>query len=160
MKLADYLSRNPVGGAMPEENNDEEYVINILTEQAVLKLKYGTLFANQSESSRTKIETENGTPEEQNEKHDSLSHSNRRFEKEYGVNKIQQSERSTYGQSEIGTRNSSCILKDNTSLLETKTHQIHIRKLPKLGEKTFIIGALNYGHHPPTEQQSRNTPIR
>ena len=73
MKCTDYLSRNPVGGAMPEENYDKEYVINILTEQAELNLKYGTLFANQSESSRTKTEIENGTSEDPNEKHDSQS---------------------------------------------------------------------------------------
>ena len=32
LKFTDYLSRNPVGGATPEEIYDEEYVINILTE--------------------------------------------------------------------------------------------------------------------------------
>ena len=46
-KFTDYLSRNLVEGAMPEENYDEEYVIHILTEQTELNLKYGTLFANQ-----------------------------------------------------------------------------------------------------------------
>ena len=39
MKFTDYLSKNPVGGAMPEKNHDEDYVINILTEQAELNLK-------------------------------------------------------------------------------------------------------------------------
>ena len=29
LKFTDNLSRNPVGGTMPEENYDEEYVINI-----------------------------------------------------------------------------------------------------------------------------------
>ena len=77
LKFTDYLSRNPVGGAIPEGNYDEEYVINILTEQAELNLKYGQLFANQSESSKTKVETENGTSEEQNEIIDDQSHSRR-----------------------------------------------------------------------------------
>ena len=45
LKFTDYLSRNPVGGAMPEENYDEEYVINILADQVKLNLKYGPLFA-------------------------------------------------------------------------------------------------------------------
>ena len=36
LKFTDYLSRSPLGGATPEENDDEEYVINILTEQAEL----------------------------------------------------------------------------------------------------------------------------
>ena len=111
MKFTDYLSRNPAGGAIPEENYDEEYVINILTEQAELNLKYGQLFANQSESSKTKAETENGTSEEQNEIIDNQSHSNRTFEKDYGVNKIQQSENNTFGQSDISTQSSSCLPK-------------------------------------------------
>ena len=41
LKFTDYLSRNPVGGATPEESYDEEYVINILSEQAKLNIKYG-----------------------------------------------------------------------------------------------------------------------
>ena len=45
LKFTDYLSRNPVGGAMPEENYDEEYVINIL-EQSGRNLKYGQLFGD------------------------------------------------------------------------------------------------------------------
>ena len=48
LKTTDYLSRNPVGGATPEDNYDEEYVINILSEQARLNLKYGQSFADQS----------------------------------------------------------------------------------------------------------------
>ena len=61
LKFTDNLSRNSVGGATPEENYNQEYVNNILTEQAELNLKYGQLFANQSESSKIKTETENGT---------------------------------------------------------------------------------------------------
>ena len=95
---------------MPEEKYDEEYVFTILTEQVEMNLKYGTLFVEQSESRRTKTETENGTSEEQKEKHDSQSLSNRISQKEYAVNKIQQSERSTSEQSEISTPNSNCIL--------------------------------------------------
>ena len=119
-KFTDYLSRNPVGGAIPEENYDEEYVINILTEQAELNLKYGQLFANQSESSKTKVETENGTSEEQYEVIDNQSHSNRTFEKDYGVNKIQQSENNTSGQSDISTQSSSCLPKENLKFVQIK----------------------------------------
>ena len=53
LKFTDYLSRNPAGGAMPEENYDEEYVITILAEQANLNLKYGQLFADQSKCRKT-----------------------------------------------------------------------------------------------------------
>ena len=48
LNFTDYLSRNPVGGATQEENYDEEYVINVLAEQAELNLKYGPLLADQS----------------------------------------------------------------------------------------------------------------
>ena len=48
LKFTNYLSGNPVGRATPEENYDEEYVINILAEQAELNLKYGQLFGDQS----------------------------------------------------------------------------------------------------------------
>ena len=68
MKFTDYLSRNPVGGATPEEIYDEEYVINILTEQAKLNIKYGLMFADQSKCKKAKTEKDNGTSEEQNEK--------------------------------------------------------------------------------------------
>ena len=106
--------------AIPEENYDEEYVINILTEQAEMNLKYGQLFANQSKSSKTKVETENGTSEEQNEIIDNQSHSNRTFGKDYGVNKIQQSENITSGQSDISTQSSSCLPNENLKFVQNK----------------------------------------
>ena len=66
LKFTDYLSRNPVGGATPEENYDEEYVIKILAEQAEMNLKYGQLFADQSKcikriTERTKKNSTNRT---------------------------------------------------------------------------------------------------
>ena len=103
LKFTDYLSRNPVGGATPEEIYDEEYVINILTEQVKLKIKYGPIFADQSECKKVKTETKNDTAEEQNEKCGSQSHTNRTFENKYGVNKNKQNETVTSGQSEIST---------------------------------------------------------
>ena len=50
LKFTDFLSRNPVENATTEEVYDEQYVINILSEQAELNLKYGLLFADQSRS--------------------------------------------------------------------------------------------------------------
>ena len=120
LKFTDYLSRNPVRGAIPEENYDEEYVINILTEQAELNLKYGQLFANQSESSKTKVETENGLSEEQNEIIDNQSHSNGKFQKDYGVKKFQQNENNTSWQSDISTQSSSCLLKEILKFVQNK----------------------------------------
>ena len=40
LKFTEYLSRNPVEGVTPENIYDEQYVINTLTEQAELNLKY------------------------------------------------------------------------------------------------------------------------
>ena len=46
LKYSDYLSRNPLEGAMPENNYDREKLTNILVEQADLNFKYGQLFAD------------------------------------------------------------------------------------------------------------------
>ena len=121
LKFTDYLSRNPVGGAIPEENYNQEYAINILTEQVEFDLEYGQLFANQSESSKIKAETENGTSEEQNEIIDNQSHSKRTFEKDYGVNKIQQSENNTSGQSDISTQSSCCLPKETLKFVQNNS---------------------------------------
>ena len=56
LKFPVYLSRNPVGGATREENYEEEYVINIITEHAKLNLKHGRLFADQSKHDKSKTE--------------------------------------------------------------------------------------------------------
>ena len=111
LKFTDYLSRNPVGGATPEEIYDEEYVINILTEQAKLNIKYGPIFADQSECKKVKTETKNDTAGEQIEKCGSQSHTNRTFENKYGVNKNKQNEKATSGQSEISARARAKLLK-------------------------------------------------
>ena len=44
LKFTDFLSRNPVENAATEDVYDEQYVINIISEQAELNLKYGSLF--------------------------------------------------------------------------------------------------------------------
>ena len=54
LKFPDFLSRNPVKGATAENKNDEQNVINILTEQAELNLKYGRIFTNQSQQTPKK----------------------------------------------------------------------------------------------------------
>ena len=48
LKLTGCPSRNPVGEAMPKGNYNEEYVINILAEQADSNLKNGQLIGDQS----------------------------------------------------------------------------------------------------------------
>ena len=87
LKFTDYLSRNPVGGATPEDNYDEENVSNILSEQASLYLKYGQLFADRSNHSKHVTETNNGTSESKTEQRNNQSQSNRTFQNKSGVNK-------------------------------------------------------------------------
>ena len=103
LKFTDYLSRNPVGGATPEENYEEEYVINILTEHAELNLKYGPIFADQSERSENRTRLHNHKTEAQNERKESQSQTNRIFENKNNVNKVKQSKTTTSGQSDIST---------------------------------------------------------
>ena len=79
LKFTDFFSKNPVEKATNEDVYDEQYLINILSEQAELNVKYGTLFADHSKSApeRTK-RTE--------KKINNQSHRNRTFEKNRDVN--------------------------------------------------------------------------
>ena len=112
MKFTDYLSRNPVGGAPTEDKYDEEYVINILTEHAELNAKYGSLFDSQSDYSKQDTETKRNTSESENEQKSDQSHANRTFQNKGHVNKINESEKTTSGQSEISTAKTSSNLKE------------------------------------------------
>ena len=80
MKFTDYLSRNPVEGATTENTYDEQYVINTLTEQADLKLKYGRVFTNQLQHAPNAKITHDCELSGQSE-------TNRTFEKNRHVNK-------------------------------------------------------------------------
>ena len=101
LKFTDYLSRNPVGGATPEENYDEEYVINILAEQAELNLKYGQLFADQSKCSKRITERTKKNAEHKTERKTDQSQLNRTFENKNHVNETEQNKKTTSGQSDI-----------------------------------------------------------
>ena len=101
LKFTDYLSRNPVVGAAPEDNYNEEYVINILSEQAKLNIKYGPIFADKSNNSKHVIEAKNDRPESKIEQRSNQSHANRTLENKDGVNKKIRSEENTSGQSDI-----------------------------------------------------------
>ena len=116
LKFTDYLSRNPVGGATPEDTYDEEDVINILSEQAKLNAKYGQLSADQSDNSKRVTETKNGRSESKIEQQNNQSQTSRIFENKNGVNKISRSEKNTSGQSDISASKSSCALKHRNTL--------------------------------------------
>ena len=112
MKFTDYLSRNPVGRARTEDKYDEEYVINILTEHAELNAKYGSLFDSQSDHNKQDTETKRNTSENENEQKNDQSHANKTFQNKGHVNKINESEKTTSGQSEISTSKTSSNLKE------------------------------------------------
>ena len=109
LKFTDYLSKNPVGGATPEENYKEEYVINIFTEHAKLKLKQGILFADQSKHDKIKTEIRGDATEAKDERNRNQSQTNRTFENINSVNKIELNKPTTSGQSDISTPKSSHI---------------------------------------------------
>ena len=100
-------SRISVGGATPEENYDEENVINILTEQAELHFKYRSLFADQSQHTENTTKLHNNKTDIQVEQEKNQSHTNRTFENVQNVNKTEQSETTTSRQFDISTANSS-----------------------------------------------------
>ena len=112
MKFTDYLSRNPAGGAPTEDKYDEEYVINILTEHAELNAKYGSLFDSQSDYSKQDTEIKRNTSENENEQKNDQSHANRTFQNKGHVNKINESEKTTSGQSESSTAKTSSNVKE------------------------------------------------
>ena len=81
LKFTDFLSRNPIEGATTKNMYDEQYVMNILTEQAELNLKYGRVFTNELQRTpNTKITHDC--------KSNSQSETNRTSEKNRHVNKI------------------------------------------------------------------------
>ena len=82
LKFTDFLSRNLVEEAATEDAYDEQYVINVLSEQAELNIEYSTLFANQSQNTI-------GTRETTETKSNDQSNNNRTFEKNRDVNKTQ-----------------------------------------------------------------------
>ena len=103
---------------MAEDKCDEENVINRLLEQTKLILKYRQLFADQSRDSKRTSETKNGTSERQKENQNDQSQSNRIFANKNIVNKIEQSVKSTSGQSEISASNSSRLPQLNSKVTE------------------------------------------
>ena len=109
LKFTDFLSRNPVENAATEDVYDEQYVINILSEQAELNLKYGSLFVGQSHnaSKRNKM---NETKSDDQSKH------NRTFENNRDVNKNRD-------QAKFTSKNSREKLKPESRIRNATLHQ-------------------------------------
>ena len=116
LKFTDFLSRNPVENASNEDVYDEQYVINILSEQAELNAKYGTLFADQSQIAPERNKT---TKEHLNNQ----SHQNRIFENNRDVNKINKqtnsasNKRQQKAKTESSIRNLNSNSNQNSNLL-------------------------------------------
>ena len=130
LKFTDYLSRNPVEGVTPEDNYDEEYVINILSEQAKLNAKYGQLFADQSDTSKRVTEIENSRSENKTEQQNNQSQASRIFENKNGVNKINRNEKSTSGQSDISASKLSCSL-NHQNIIQMKNLNTEITEMDR-----------------------------
>ena len=130
LKFTDYLSRNLVGGATPEDNYDEEYVINILSEQAKLNVKYGQLFTDQSDNSKRANETKRDRSESKIEQRNNQSQTSRIFENKNGVNKISRSEKNRSGQSDISASKPSYSLKHRNITLK-KNLNLEITKMDR-----------------------------
>ena len=125
LKFTDYLSRNPVEGAPTGNKYDEEYVINILTEHAKLNAKYGSLFDNQSECSKQDTEIKQNQFENKIEQSNDQSHQNRTFQNKYHVNKTDNSEKTTSGQSEINTAKTSSNTTSETNGKKDRENLYH-----------------------------------
>ena len=108
LKFTDFLSRNPVENASNEEVYDEQYVINILSEQAELNAKYGTLFADQSQIAPERSKT---TEEYSNNQ----SHQNRIFENNRDVNKINKQTNNAPNKRKVKTESSIRNLNSNSN---------------------------------------------
>ena len=116
LKFTDYLSENSIEGAPTESKYDEEYVINISTEHAKLKAKFGSIFNSQSECSKKDTETKQISSENINEQSNDQSYQNRTFQNKCHVNKTNNSENTTSGQSEISTAKTSSNTKSEENI--------------------------------------------
>ena len=107
-----------------------------MTEQAELNLKYGPLFADQPKRTKSKKKLRNNQTETQNEQKKNQSQTNRIFENAYNVNKTEQSETTTTGQSNISTPKSS-----RKSTIENNEYRI--KKVSTTGEQPVKIWNLS-----------------
>ena len=106
LQFTEYFSSNPVEGARPEENYDEEYVITILIEQAELTLKEKPIFADQSKLTNDKEEIRNNNTETQIEHRKNEPQTNKIFLILFNVNKTEQKETTATGQTDNNTSHS------------------------------------------------------
>ena len=120
LKITDFLSRNPAENATTEDVYDEQYVINILSEQAELNRKYGQIFADQSQSATERTKTTEINSNDQSQR-------NRTFEKNRDVNKKREqaklivNNRRQKAKTESHTRNSKSNLNPNSNSNSNRT---------------------------------------
>ena len=132
LKFTDFLSRNPVEGAATENVYDEQYVINILTEQAELNLKYGRIFTNQSQRTpNNKITRER--------KLNNQSETNRTFEKKRHVNKINEQAETSPNKTAIKFKRHTKLPVQNYPELPLPTSEVMDREHFHWGATTEIM---------------------
>ena len=120
LKFTDFPNRNPVEKAANEDVYNKQFVINILSEQAELNVKYGTLFADQSKSApeRTK-RTE--------KKLNNQSHQNRTFEKNRDVNENYERTKSASTKRRQKVKTESSIRNSNSKCIQNSKR---LKELP------------------------------
>ena len=126
LKFTDFLSRNPVENATTEDVYDEQYVINILSEQDELNRKYGQVFADQSQSATERTKTTEINSNIQSQR-------NKTFEKNRDVNKKREqtklivNNRRQKVKAESHTRKSKSNLNPNSN---SKSNRTSLQNLP------------------------------
>ena len=112
LEFTDFLSRNPVSNAATENVYDEQYVINILSEQAEISIKYGSLFVDQSRDASKR----NKMNENMRNMSDDQSKHNRTFKDNRDVNKNR-------NQAKFTLNNSREKLKPKSKIRNATLHQ-------------------------------------
>ena len=120
LKFTDFLSRNPVKNATTEAVYDEQYVMNILSEQVELNRKYGVILDDQSQNATERSKTTETNFNDQSQRH-------RAFEKNREVNKKHEQAKLTTDNRRQKANSENPIQKSNQN---SSSNQISLQILP------------------------------
>ena len=121
-------------------------MINKLTEQAKVNAKYGSPFDSQSERSKQDTETNQNLSENKNEQNNDQSRENITFQNKCHVNKSNSSEKTTSGQSQISTANTSSNIKREEITDDEKMNRETLYHWEATREVMEIIRRRNKSH--------------
>ena len=147
LKFMDFLSRNPVEGATTENIYDEQYVINILTEQAELNSNYGRIFTNQSQ------QTPNNEMMREH-KLNNQSEAKRTFEKKRHVNKINEQAETSPNNNVIKFKPQKELPLRNLQILQTSSAEEMDRDYFHWGATTEIMEIIRRREKSPETKRS------